>query len=122
MMGRKAKMELVLDCEDPKQLAAFWREALGYRDHYADAELAVLVPKEGSASPFLLQRVPESKVVKNRMHLDIVVEDIETEVRRLERLGARRIDQDVQEFGGTQWLRLSDPEQNEFCVSTGIEW
>jgi predicted enzyme related to lactoylglutathione lyase len=122
MMGRKAKMELVLDCEDPKQLAAFWREALGYRDHYADAELAVLVPREGSASPFLLQRVPESKVVKNRMHLDIVVEDIETEVRRLERLGARRIDQDVQEFGGTQWLRLSDPEQNEFCVSTGIEW
>jgi predicted enzyme related to lactoylglutathione lyase len=122
MMGRKAKMELVLDCEDPKQLAAFWREALGYHDHYVDAELAVLVPKEGSASPFLLQRVPESKVVKNRMHLDIVVEDIETEVRRLERLGARRIDKDVQEFGGTQWLRLSDPEQNEFCVSTGIEW
>jgi predicted enzyme related to lactoylglutathione lyase len=121
-MGRKATMELVLDCEDPKQLAAFWREALGYRDHYADADLAVLVPQEGAAPPLLLQRVPETKVVKNRMHLDIVVEDIETEVRRLERLGARRLDHDVQHFGGTQWVRLSDPEQNEFCVSTGIEW
>ena len=121
-MGRKATMELVLDCRDPKRLAEFWRAALGYRDHFADAELAVLVPKEGSASPLLLQRVPEPKVVKNRMHLDMIVDDIETEVSRLEALGARRIDQDVQTFGGTRWVRLSDPEQNEFCVSTGIEW
>jgi predicted enzyme related to lactoylglutathione lyase len=122
-MGRKATMELVLDCQDPKRLANFWRDALGYRDHFADAELAVLVPKQGTASsPLLLQRVPEPKVVKNRMHLDMIVDDIETEVGRLEALGARRIDHDVQSFGGTQWVRLSDPEQNEFCVSTGIEW
>ena len=121
-MGRKAVMELVLDCQDPRQLAAFWRAALGYRDHYVDAELAVLVPTDGSASPLLLQRVPEPKAVKNRMHLDLIVADIEGEVRRLEALGARRIDHDVQSFGGTRWVRLSDPEQNEFCVSTGIEW
>jgi predicted enzyme related to lactoylglutathione lyase len=82
----------------------------------------VLVPKEGSASPLLLRRVPEPKTVKNRMHLDVIVDDIETEVSRLEALGARRIDQDVQNLGGTRWVRLSDPEQNEFCVSTGIEW
>jgi hypothetical protein len=37
-------------------------------------------------------------------------------------LGARRIDEGVQGFGGTQWVRMSDPEQNEFCVSTGVEW
>jgi predicted enzyme related to lactoylglutathione lyase len=115
-------MELVLDCQDPNRLASFWRDALGYRDHFADAELAVLVPKEGSASPLLLQRVPEPKVAKNRMHLDMIVDDIETEVSRLEALGAQRIDEDVQNFGGTRWIRLSDPEQNEFCVSTGIEW
>ncbi len=121
-MGRNATMELVLDCQDPKRLARFWRDALGYRDHFADAELAVLVPKEGSASPLLLQRVPEPKVVKNRMHLDMIVDDIEIEVSRLEALGARRIDRDQQNFGGTRWVRLSDPEQNEFCVSTGIEW
>jgi predicted enzyme related to lactoylglutathione lyase len=121
-VGRKATMELVLDCQDPKRLAKFWRDALGYRDHFANAELAVLVPKEGSASPLLLQRVPEPKAVKNRMHLDVIVDDIETEVSRLVALGARRIDQDVQNLGGTRWVRLSDPEQNEFCVSTGIEW
>ena len=121
-MVRKATMELVLDCQEPKRLANFWRDALGYRDHYADSTLAVLVPDEGSASPLLLQRVPEPKAGKNRMHLDIVVEDIETEVLRLEALGARRIDEDVQSFGGTRWVRMSDPELNEFCVSTGIEW
>jgi predicted enzyme related to lactoylglutathione lyase len=121
-MGRKATMELVLDCQDPRHLAEFWREALDYRDHYVDAELAVLVPKDGSTSPLLLQRVPEPKAVKNRMHLDLIVDDIEAEVRRLVGLGARRVDEDVQSFGGTRWVRLSDPEQNEFCVSSGIEW
>ena len=48
-MGRKATVELVLDCAEPARLAEFWREALDYRDYYMDAELAVLVPKEGTA-------------------------------------------------------------------------
>jgi hypothetical protein len=121
-MVRKATMELVLDCRDPQRLADFWRTALDYRDHFTDAQLAVLVPKKGSASPLLLQRVPEPKAGKNRMHLDIIVDDVEADVLRLETIGARRIDQDVQSFGGTQWVRMSDPELNEFCVSTGIEW
>jgi predicted enzyme related to lactoylglutathione lyase len=121
-MGRKATVELVLDCEDPKTLSKFWREALDYRNYYSDANLAVLVPKEGIASPLLLQGVPEPKACKNRMHVDIVVDDIEAEVHRLQALGARRIDEGVQSFGGTRWVRMSDPEQNEFCISTGVEW
>jgi predicted enzyme related to lactoylglutathione lyase len=56
------------------------------------------------------------------MHLDIVVDDIETEIHRLQPLGAHRIDEAVQKFGGTRWVRMSDPEHNEFCVSTGVEW
>lgn len=121
-MGHRAAVELVLDCEEPKQLAAFWREALDYREYYTDPRLAVLVPKEGIASPLLLQGVPEPKAGKNRMHLDIVVDDIEAEVHRLRELGARRIDESVQTFEGTRWVRMTDPEQNEFCVSTGVEW
>ena len=121
-MGYKASVELVLDCAEPERLAEFWRGALDYRDYYTDVTLAVLVPREGIASPLLLQRVPESKAGKNRMHLDIVVEDIETEVHRLQALGAHRIDEGVQSFGGTRWGRMSDPEDNEFCVSTGVEW
>jgi hypothetical protein len=121
-MGYKAGVEVVLDCAEPKGLSTFWRKALDYRDHYSDANLAVLVPKEGIGSPLLLQRVPEPKAGKNRMHLDIVVDDIEAEVDRLHGLGAARLDEGVQSFGGTRWVRMSDPEQNEFCVSTGIEW
>ena len=121
-MGHKAGVELVLDCAEPKSLAEFWREALDYREHYTDANLVVLVPREGIASPLLLQGVPEPKSGKNRMHLDIVVEEIETEVDRLQGLGAHRIDEEVQMFGGTRWVRMADPEQNEFCVSTGVEW
>jgi predicted enzyme related to lactoylglutathione lyase len=115
-------VELVLDCKEPATLAAFWREALDYRDHYTDDTLSVLVPSEGRGSPLLLQAVPEPKAGKNRMHLDIVTDDIEAEVRRLQDLGARRIDKGVQRFEGTCWVRMSDPEQNEFCVSTGVEW
>ena len=121
-MGHKATVEIVLDCQDSKRLAKFWGEALDYRDYYTDANLAVLVPKEGIASPFLLQRVPEPKAGKNRMHVDIVVDDIEAEVHRLRALGAHRIDEGVQSFEGTRWVRMSDPEQNEFCVSTGVEY
>jgi hypothetical protein len=121
-MGYRAKVELVLDCAEPERLAKFWSEALDYRDYYTDAKLAVLVPKVGIAPPLLLQGVPEPKVGKNRMHLDIVVDHLEVEVRRLEELGARRINEGVQNFGKTRWVRMSDPEQNEFCVSTGVEW
>jgi hypothetical protein len=121
-MGYKARLELVLDCAEPKRLASFWRGALGYRDHYTDANLVVLVPKEGEGLPLLLQCVPEPKAGKNRMHLDIVVDDIEAEAHRLQDLGAHRNDEAAQCFEGTRWIRMADPEQNEFCVSTGVEW
>ena len=122
-MGHKATVELVLDCTEPEALAPFWRQALDYRQYYTDAQLVVLVPKEGAASPLLLlQGVPEPKAGKNRMHLDIVVDDIEAEVDRLQGFGARRLDDDVQRFDGTRWVRMADPEENEFCVSTGVEW
>ena len=121
-MGQTARVELVLDCAQPKRLATIWRAALDYRDLYMDENLAVLVPKEGIASPLLLQGVPETKAGKNRMHLDIVVDDIDAEIRRLQGLGARRIDERPQSFGGTRWVRMADPEQNEFCVSTGVKW
>jgi hypothetical protein len=121
-MGNKARVDLVLDCADPSKLVAFWREALDYREYYTDTSVAVLVPKEGIASPLVLQGVPEPKVGKNRMHLDIVVDDIEPEIARLQALGATRLDEGVQSFGDTLWVRMADPELNEFCVCTGVEW
>ena len=121
-MGNKARVDLVLDCADPEQLADFWREVLDYREYYNDRTITVLVPREGIASPLILQRVPEPKAGKNRMHLDIVVDDIEPEIERLKALGAHRIDAGAQSLGETHWVRMSDPEHNEFCVCTGVEW
>ena len=121
-MSTTAKLELVLDCVDPEKLMGFWRDALGYRVHYVDRSLVVLVPQDVNASPLLLQRVPEPKAGKNRMHVDIVTEDVEVEIERLKALGARRLHDGVRSFGPTRWVTVADPEGNEFCVSTGVEW
>jgi predicted enzyme related to lactoylglutathione lyase len=122
LVGRKARLDLVLDCSDAEQLMRFWRDALGYRVYYSSESFAVLVPGEGNASPLVLQRVPEPRVGKNRMHLDIVADEIEPEVARLESLGARRLHEGIRSVGETRWVTLADPEGNEFCVCTGVEW
>jgi len=121
-MGTKARMDLVLDCANPPKLVDFWREALDYREYYTDSSVAVVVPKDGNAPPLVLQGVPEPKAGKNRMHLDIVVDDIEPEIARLQALGARRLDEGMQSVGDMKWVRMADPEHNEFCVCTGVEW
>jgi predicted enzyme related to lactoylglutathione lyase len=121
-MGRNAMLEVVLDCSDPEELKGFWQEALGYRVHYSEPSLAVLVLQDVNTSPLLVQRVPEPRVGKNRMHLDIVTEDVEAEVERLGVLGAGRLHEGVRSFGPTRWVTMADPESNEFCVSTGVEW
>jgi predicted enzyme related to lactoylglutathione lyase len=121
-MGRSATLEVVLDCSDPEKLMGFWQEALRYRVHYSEPSLAVLVPQDADTSPLLLQRVPEPKAGKNRMHMDIITEEVEVEVERLESLGARRLHDGVRSFGPTRWVTMADPDNNEFCVSTGVEW
>jgi len=121
-MGRKARLDLVLDCSDPEKLMEFWRQALDYRVYYSDGSVAILVPDETNASPLVLQQVPEPKPGKNRMHVDIVADEIEPEIKRFEALGARRLHDGVRSLGETRWVTLADPEDNEFCVCTGIEW
>ena len=121
-MGQKARVDLVLDCADPLSLVSFWRDALDYREYFVDESLAVLVPKDGNASPLVLQGVPEPKAGKNRMHLDIVADDIQPEIARLEKIGARRLEEDTRNIGDVQWVVMADPEDNEFCVCTGVEW
>ena len=118
----KARIDLVLDCAEPLALLPFWRDALGYREYFATDNFAVLVPEDGADPPLILQGVPEPRTVKNRMHLDINVDDIEAEVTRLQALGAHRLDEGHQHIGDTKWVRMSDPEHNEFCVCTGVEW
>jgi predicted enzyme related to lactoylglutathione lyase len=73
-------------------------------------------PEAGDGPKFVLQRVPEPKHLKNRMHLDLWVADIEVEARRLSELGARRQSADPLEEIGSRWIVMADPEGNEFCL------
>ena len=63
-----------------------------------------------------LQRVPEPKTAKTRIHFDIETDDVAAEVARLEALGARP----VEEHAGskTRWWVMQDPCGSEFCVTS----
>ena len=108
---------LVLDCADPDKLAQFWAPALE-GELVGGAGNYFLVKGPGGQA-LLLQRVPEPKAGKNRMHLDVHVSDIEGEAARLQGLGATRVSDEAQEEFGSQWIVMADPEGNEFCVCSG---
>ncbi|MDP8959923.1 MAG: VOC family protein [Actinomycetota bacterium] len=110
------RVVLVLDCHDPNAQAAFWAAALGYQPSPSSPPYVVLVPPEPGPPELVLQQVPEPKTVKNRMHLDIRIADIEAEAARLQRLGAKPISEQPIQEDGFRWIVMADPEGNEFCV------
>jgi hypothetical protein len=108
---------VVIDCPEFAPLIAFWSAALGYVEWFAPFDqFAGIKPPEGSGGlPIIFQRVPEPKVVKNRVHLDYEADAMEAEVDRLVGLGGRSIR--VVEMGPTmRWTIVADPAGNEFCV------
>jgi hypothetical protein len=106
-----------MDCADPEALAGFGAEALGYRAVGLGEPYFLLLPAERAHPPVILQRVPEPTQGKARIHFDLRVADVEAEVRRLEALGARRVD--VGQGDEVAWVPMADPEGNEFCVCPG---
>ena len=110
---------LVIDCQEPEPLAEFWAAALGYVRVGAAGNYVLLVSPDGVQPKLLLQRVPEAKAVKNRVHIDIDAPDIETEATRLETLGARRVSPAPMHEHGNSWVLMTDPEGNELCVCDG---
>jgi catechol 2,3-dioxygenase-like lactoylglutathione lyase family enzyme len=110
---------LCVDTTDPAKIAAFWEAALGWRRTWEEDDQVVLEPPEGSpeegvAPDLLFLRVPESKAIKNRLHLDLRPKDQAAEVARLEALGARAVD--IGQGKDVSWVVLADPDGNEFCV------
>ena len=140
-------IQLVFDAADPAAISRFWAEALGYRlqdppagfeswedfleaqgiprDRWNDA--SAIVDLEGARPRIYFQRVPEPKVAKNRLHMDLNAgggpdvplderkRRVDAEVSRLKALGATdergAIERDTE-----YWVRMNDPEGNEFCV------
>lgn len=104
---------LAIDCERPQALAEFWQKLLGGEvvvDEDGDAELR---PTDGKGPRIDFLRVPESKTLKNRLHLDLRSRDFNTAVAEAVSLGATYAG-DV--YDGDKWQVLRDPEGNEFCI------
>jgi uncharacterized protein YndB with AHSA1/START domain len=113
--GRRPPIaNVTFDCADPARLAAFWAQVTEYVVDGMGQDWAGLHDPRGTGPRLLFMRVPESKVVKNRVHLDIRAVDRDAEVERLTALGARQL-RTVSE--GTGWTVMADPEGNEFCIS-----
>jgi hypothetical protein len=135
------RIDLTLDCANPSRLAQFWKLALEYEDEpppppFAtreewlqqfdlsedDADDGAWLHDPAGVGPRLfLQQVPEPKLVKNRLHMDVRVAGtvsaderwarINETVERLVAAGATV----RQEFSGHHVV-MADPEGNEFCV------
>jgi len=146
-------LQIAIDCAEPQRLVPFWCEALGYvvepppenfpswNDYWRhvgvpDDELPTdtdaadsIVDPNGVGPRVWFQVVPESKSVKNRVHLDLKVsggrtvplperrERIEAEAARLEALGASRLRVLAADGLDHYGVVMQDPEGNEFCVA-----
>ena len=113
---------ITVDAHDPRALAQFWAEVLGWKIGEGVNELEVWIerelgdPKNTGFPDILFLKNSDVKSVKNRLHLDLRPDDQASEVRRLEKLGAKRIEIGQSADPDTSWVVMADPEGNEFCV------
>jgi hypothetical protein len=143
-MASVKEFQVTYDCADPERVARFWCQVLGYVVppppeafvSWDDFDRTLPADQQGSAfacidpsgvGPRLFfQRVPEGKVVKNRLHLDVrigtglVGEErlaaLETECARLVALGAVRVQLLLADGVNESCLVMQDVEGNEFCL------
>ena len=113
---------ITVDAHDPRALAEFWAEVLGWKIGEGGNEIEVWIerelgdPKNTGFPDILFLKNSDLKNVKNRLHLDLRPDDQDAEVRRLEKLGAKRIEIGQSADPDTSWVVMADPEGNEFCV------
>jgi hypothetical protein len=139
-------IQVTYDCADPGAQATFWAKALGYRiqpppegfpdwpaaltawgippEHHNDR--SAIVDPDGNRPRLFFQKVPEPKIAKNRVHLDVRVAPglagdermaaLETEATRLIGLGAKRLGRFEPDGLDAGHIVLADPEGNEFCL------
>jgi len=143
------RFQITIDCADTDLLAHFWATALHYEiqkppagfDSWRAFYRSIGVPEEelddaadrivdpdGVGPKFWFQRVPEGKIGKNRLHLDLDVaggrqvplatrrERVDAEAERLVRAGATVAWVHAEEGVDHYAVTMRDPEGNEFCV------
>ena len=102
-----------VDAKDPVSLGRRWQQALGWVVVEESRDTFEIRSTPDRLPGLLFVRVPETKTVKNRLHLDFRPDDHDVEVDRLVALGTRRVEMGQ---GERSWVVLADPEGNEFCV------
>ncbi len=133
--------QVSFDADDPPRLARFWAAALGYesqpppegfdsRPAFAESvglaadeaeNFAALTDPEGRRPRLFFQKVPEGKVAKNRIHLDVNAgapdhdwSKVTAHVELLRARGGTIVEERTDEM--SRWIVMLDPEGNEFCV------
>lgn len=114
---------VVVDCENPEQLATFWHELTGAEFNARQADWWSLHAPAAGGFRIGFQPVPEAKSVKNRLHIDLNVDDLEAATVAAEALGARRTGVVVEEDDdpSKRFQVMLDPEANEFCLLAGYD-
>ncbi len=129
-MASVREVQVTFDCAEPVRVAQFWAEVLGYEATVPPPEepgsWAVCADPTGKGPRMYFQRVPEGKVVKNRVHLDVRVGTglvgeerlaaLEAECARLIPLGATRFELLLADGENESCLVMQDVEGNEFCL------
>ena len=129
-MASAKEFQVTFDCAEPERVARFWAEVLGYVVPPLPPEdrgsWAACTDPSGAGPRLFFQRVPEGKVVKNRLHLDVragtglVGEErlatLEAECERLVALGASHVRTLYADEDNESCLVLQDVEGNEFCL------
>jgi len=100
--------DLCVDAVDPSALGSFWGRVL-HLDLHVDAAGDASLTGPSAAHTVWVNKVPEPKTVKHRVHLDVNA----ASVAELEALGALVVDAD-----SFRWVVMADPEGGEFCVFT----
>lgn len=115
-----AILNVTFDCHNPQVVSTFWGAVTGYSTEEVTTpgnDYWVANPPDGKLPRLVFVSVPENKVVKNRVHLDLmpVERDQQAELTRLLGLGATVVD-DRRTLRPGGWVVLADPEGNEFCL------
>lgn len=120
MAGVGTFLDITVDAEDPDRLAAFWAAVLDTEvELVIDDGRYVFLKGSGSLPVVCFQRVPEAKAEKNRVHLDLSVDDLETATAKVEALGGSWPSRTQLQLETFEWRTLADPEGNEFDIATG---
>jgi predicted enzyme related to lactoylglutathione lyase len=105
--------EIVIDVSDLDRSVRFWSEVLGLKEAHRWGQYLGF-EKLDNGLVVALQKVTDKKTSKNRMHMDIAVDDVDIAATRVESLGGSKL-QEVEE-AGIRWAVMADPDGNEFCL------